>query len=263
MSSSTKSFTAVGNGPELAAKRGDTLGYSLSGTFVATVVLEEFVQGTWVTVVTLSAAASSSLAVEPRGNAGQARFRLRCSAYTSGTVVTTLDVQRTPTSSAGRAVVPFYQVTRVLTNDEIKALPGAALEVVAAAGPTRVVVPLGMGVAIDPSGGAYTNVTGATWGLNYSNGGQGASSLVPVASCLGATSAGFAWVGGAPGGNGAGSVLDLLTSSIAVLVDGALGSGVKLRDDYGAGAYTAGHANNSATVTVVYAIFNVVTGRFE
>jgi hypothetical protein len=81
------SFSAPGNGLEAVVGVGETLAYRLSGTFVGTAVLEEFVQGGWTPVATHSVAdAGGVLGSEmvPR------RFRWRCAARTSGTLVTRL-----------------------------------------------------------------------------------------------------------------------------------------------------------------------------
>lgn len=88
MSAATKSFTATGAGPEFLSKRGETFSYALSGTFVATIVLETFIAGGWTPVVSATIADSGTITPEP-GKASR-RYRYRCSAFTSGTAVTTI-----------------------------------------------------------------------------------------------------------------------------------------------------------------------------
>lgn len=83
------SFTAVGVGIALLVKSGSSFTYSLSGTFSGTAVLERSVNGgqTWDAILTLTAAASGRLDIV-LGNGGSALYRWRCSAFTSGTLVT-------------------------------------------------------------------------------------------------------------------------------------------------------------------------------
>lgn len=89
MSSVPKSFTAVGVGTALAVKAGQAYAYFLSGTFSATIVLQKSLNGgqTWETVSSHTAAASGIL-----NNHGPDNILARfiCSAFTSGTAVTTL-----------------------------------------------------------------------------------------------------------------------------------------------------------------------------
>ncbi len=85
------SFTSAIAGSLIALKQGDLLTYSVSGTFVGTVVLEKsFTAGqTWVQVASAATTASNSIEVQnPDG--GAVYYRFRCSAYTSGTIVTSL-----------------------------------------------------------------------------------------------------------------------------------------------------------------------------
>ena len=62
MSTVAKSFTAVGLGPELLVRQGESFTYAVSGTFVGTVVLEQQVgKGGWRPLVTTAVAASGTL----------------------------------------------------------------------------------------------------------------------------------------------------------------------------------------------------------
>lgn len=101
-----KSFTAVGVSSEFTMAPGRTMTYSLSGTFVQTVILERAVDGTgaWVPLVTATAAASGTVRNETTGDV---RYRWRCKARTSGTAVTTMadtntDAERRVVSAAGQ-----------------------------------------------------------------------------------------------------------------------------------------------------------------
>lgn len=91
MATASKSFTATGNGTQLLVRSGALFSYAITGTFVGTVILERTRDGgiTWEVLATKTAPASATLLCEtPDG--GPAVHRFRCSAYTSGTIVTTL-----------------------------------------------------------------------------------------------------------------------------------------------------------------------------
>jgi hypothetical protein len=85
----TKSFTATGLGIEHCARPGETISYSVSGTFVGIVVLQQYIKGGWAALVTAAAGASGSL-IANAFNDRLARYRFLCSAYTSGTIVTAI-----------------------------------------------------------------------------------------------------------------------------------------------------------------------------
>lgn len=87
----SKSFTATGNGDALFVRNNESFTYSVSGTFVGTVVLEKSNNGglTWTPITSATGAASGTVVVENTdGSAVVVRFR--CSAFTSGTIVTSL-----------------------------------------------------------------------------------------------------------------------------------------------------------------------------
>jgi hypothetical protein len=85
-----KSFTAVGDGPDLLVNTGDTVTYSQSGTFVGTTILQQIIAGGAVPIVTATGASSGSFVAQARANDAKARYRYRATAYTSGTIVTSL-----------------------------------------------------------------------------------------------------------------------------------------------------------------------------
>jgi hypothetical protein len=91
MSTVAASFTAVGAGAVLDVAHNKEFRYSVSGTFVGTVVLEKSTTGgqTWSRVLSATAAASGTILSEFRQN-GRTWYRFRCTAYTSGTIVTSV-----------------------------------------------------------------------------------------------------------------------------------------------------------------------------
>lgn len=89
MSAVSKSFTALGNGPELLVRNGESFAWAVSGTFVATVKLEQFLHGGWTALQSKTSAASGTEIIDTQGKP-QTRVRFRCSAFTSGTVVTSI-----------------------------------------------------------------------------------------------------------------------------------------------------------------------------
>ncbi len=96
------SFTGTGNGPHVIAGSGDTLTYELSGTWVATMVLEKSTSGglAWSTVATKTSNTDIDFLVET-SDLGDAWYRWRCSAFTSGTVVSDLTVTAASTGGSG------------------------------------------------------------------------------------------------------------------------------------------------------------------
>lgn len=92
MASVTKSFTAAAQvSTSLFVKHGDSFTVSITGTFVATLILERTLNGGqgWDQVASYTTTASPTILVETR-TGKPASYRLRCSSYTSGTAVTTL-----------------------------------------------------------------------------------------------------------------------------------------------------------------------------
>lgn len=88
----TKTFSAVGDGPDCLARIGDTLQYAISGTFVGTARVQRFERGGWTTVVAATAPVTATLPVESTEGADRVRYRVRCELYTSGSIVTSLSV---------------------------------------------------------------------------------------------------------------------------------------------------------------------------
>jgi hypothetical protein len=90
MASVSNSFTAVGNGTEHPLRKGDSFTYSVSGTFVGTVILEHSDNGgvAWKSALSADLTAADSGVVEvDYGGSNAGLYRFRCSAFTSGTIV--------------------------------------------------------------------------------------------------------------------------------------------------------------------------------
>lgn len=86
-----KSFTATGVGGAIGVRRGDSFAYSVSGTFVGTVMLEQSDDGVnYRTLSTFTAGATGTFNVSPGPIEFLPLFRFRCDAYTSGTIVTSV-----------------------------------------------------------------------------------------------------------------------------------------------------------------------------
>lgn len=147
-------FTATGVGPMLLVPHGESLTCSLSGTFVGTAVLERSTDGglSWTPLVTAAAAATGTIKVElPDG--GRAIFRWRCSAFTSGTLVTQIaDVADVVNSFEDSKGVPQLQIvdggiripnaaeTPYALIEAIKGLTPAANKMFYFSGPTTAVI---------------------------------------------------------------------------------------------------------------------------
>jgi hypothetical protein len=88
MATVSVSFTAKGAGTALQQKAGESFDYALSGTFVATLVLERSLTGgqSWDEPILSTAEAASGTILVDR----DAWYRWRCTAFTSGTADTTL-----------------------------------------------------------------------------------------------------------------------------------------------------------------------------
>lgn len=89
MATITKNFGAVGAGPMRRVAMGDSFTYSVGGTFSGTVVLEESTTDAqaWTILKTITGSDSGTIEVQRPGGA---LYRFRCSAYTSGTIETSI-----------------------------------------------------------------------------------------------------------------------------------------------------------------------------
>lgn len=87
----TNSFTAVGNGPSLLVRNMDAFTYTVSGTWVGTVVLQKTKDGiNYEPIVSLTGNATAVRVEVSTSDNMSASYRFQCSAFTSGTIVTAL-----------------------------------------------------------------------------------------------------------------------------------------------------------------------------
>lgn len=147
----TKSFTAVGVGPELLVRNGESFTYDLSGTFVGTLKVEQFDKGGWTVLVSKAAAAGATVTIDS-GNKPAARIRFRCTAYTSGTAVTSLSAVTSEVSSVLKDA-SGADVLRV-TEDGLEVPSGKALSTTS----QKLTTPLGAVCAIEAT---FTETAGA------------------------------------------------------------------------------------------------------
>lgn len=152
------SFTSAIAGAVLQASAGDVLSYALSGTFVATMVLERSMNGgqSWATDITRTTAGSGIIIVPSNPAGGKVWYRWRCDAFTSGTAITNLI-----TGYAADSVASVFKSVDVVVTAALLDGAGSAL-----------VIP---GVI----GGSYKirNVTLVGGGTNFGAGGDRLISL--------------------------------------------------------------------------------------
>lgn len=119
MASLSKAFTAVGNADGFSVNDKDSISYAITGTFVATVVLERTRDlQTWEPVLTKSTTATGTYTAEHPGGASSL-YRWRCSAYTSGTVTCTqvdvASVIKTFLDASGAVIVSITEAGQDVT----------------------------------------------------------------------------------------------------------------------------------------------------
>lgn len=106
-----KSFTAVGNGGQLFIRSSEKLAYSVSGTFVGTVQLRRSKDGFQSDELVSSHTAAASSQIKTLTDGDGWIYRFVCSAYTSGTIVTSL------------AKVPAI-INKIMINAAVNSKPG-------------------------------------------------------------------------------------------------------------------------------------------
>lgn len=92
MATVNKTFTSVEPGDNLFIKSGDKMDYSVSGSFVGTVIIEQSSNNeqTWTQVGDPITGAASSTINTYYGGSNHGLYRFRCIDYTSGSIVTSL-----------------------------------------------------------------------------------------------------------------------------------------------------------------------------
>jgi hypothetical protein len=125
MADVSKSVTAVNDvSAVLAIRQGETVTYDVSGSFTATVVVEQArSRDVWTVIATATAAASGAFTAERAGT----RYRFRCTAFTSGTATCTLTRSGLDTSQASiRAAEATFTENGAGTYTATVPIPGGA-----------------------------------------------------------------------------------------------------------------------------------------
>ena len=201
MSTVPGSFTAVAAGAIFRALKDKKFTYSVSGTFTATWVLEREVKGggAWEQVATGTATQAAVTLVADR----DANYRFRCSAFTSGTMVTSIaDVVDSIEKVQNRDGLTVFEITEegietpkqtvtdlVVTNQntpdgdvlmqyvdvvvssaEILALFATPKTLVPAPGANKILVPDLIVAFLDYNSAAYAGIAaGEDWTVKYTN----------------------------------------------------------------------------------------------
>lgn len=143
----------------------------------------------------------------------------------------------------------------VLDNDEIKTLPSAAVELVAAPGVGKIIFPLFSFLKTDFSAGTYNDKTDSSLVMQINNA-YYSSPLYNWEAALGMIAKTGLVISGCqfsiPGGSFGSAILSSLTTGDLQLLEN---QPLKLEDSYnGIPNYTGGNAANTLKVTVYYII---------
>ena len=152
----------------------------------------------------------------------------------------------------------FYKKRVTLTDAQIKALPTTLVEIIAAPGTGKLIVPFYTLIVVDSQAGGYTNVTATTpfpahaalymvWGPSNAN----ASGYLSAALMLETTSVVFGEL--TIPGNATDPSAQLTGQRIGDLVD-AENQNLQLNALNDAGNYTGGNAANKLSIVVYYDI---------
>ena len=161
----------------------------------------------------------------------------------------------------GRGFLHGY--SKVLTNAEILLLP-SIFPILIPASPNKIYSSILVNYILDARAGAYTNVSAdryvtLAYGINANLG--AASHLAPdLPSSSADLSAGI--VGG-PGENiGAGGLTNEIIGQVGVSTN-YVGQPIVIWASNSGGDFTGGHIDNKLIISVIYTIFNALTGQFE
>jgi hypothetical protein len=149
-------------------------------------------------------------------------------------------------------------ITVTLNNASIKTLPTIPVDLVAAPGAGKILVPISALFVLDTAAGAYTNLgttTKAGWQL-YSDSSSELSSILEMVTPLGGTTA-FTCQAVIPRAQvGTTGYTGEITSAANPLADRSNKS-IQLVDFWtDGGNYTGGNAANTVKITIFYAIVN-------
>jgi hypothetical protein len=181
-----------------------------------------------------------------------------------GTVRNQINANFTALNSGSGGSI-LHQATVTLNNSQILHLPTTAVEIVAAQGSAKAIVPVSCFMRLDTAAGAITADAGASWLLQYA-GGTYLSSPQPVSGFLASA-----------------RIADLFFPVLAYQINAddfgastVIGSGVlgvstnsdnkalQIKDDWnGVSDYTDGNVANSLKVSVAYLVLDTTTGIFE
>lgn len=147
-----------------------------------------------------------------------------------------------------------YLASRILTNDEIKALPTTAIQVVPAPGEGRMLLWLAATYKLDTTAGAYTVDAGSSWQVML--GTQEASGVCLINSVMlqTAVNVGRFPIDAAPG---TGDFSGLLVAGFFTKA-ASENQPLLIKDDWsGVPNYTDGNAANTLQVHILYSVIDV------
>lgn len=176
-------------------------------------------------------------------------------------VVETLDLV---VPEAPPAEIVIQRASIILTDDQIKALPSAAIQLVPAPGTGKALLAISAFLTLDATAGAYTNITNASFVIGYQQDASPAlisiyaSVVLPVETYLGSAVKSFLCLTGGSDKLGTGDFSAYVVGHTAGDLALAENMPLALKDDFdGVSDYTGGNTANSMRATLVYAIVDL------